>query len=103
MSMKSAYTDIWDKRFKKKDTIVSREIAGEYFLVPIRGKLADMQKIFTLNPVAEYIWQELDNKNLNDICNGVVSAFEVGKEQAQSDIKEFIAELLEADLIEGIT
>jgi hypothetical protein len=98
--MNSAHTGIWGKRYKKKNTIVSREIAGEYFLVPIRGRLADMQKIFTLNPVAEYIWQELDNKNLNDICNGVVSAFEVGKEQAESDIKEFISELLESDLIE---
>lgn len=93
-------SDIWGKVFKKNENIVSRKIAGELILVPIRGKLADMQTIFTLNPVAEYIWQELDNKNLNDIRNGIVSAFEVEKEQAESDVKEFIAELLEADLIE---
>jgi hypothetical protein len=92
-------SELWSKVFKKNDNIVTRRIADELFLVPVRGELANMQKIFTLNPVAEYIWQELDRKNLNDICGGVTSAFNVKKEQAESDIQDFIAELLEADLI----
>jgi hypothetical protein len=92
-------SEIWTKVFKKNNNIVTRRIADELFLVPIRGELANMQKIFTLNPVAEYIWQELDSKNLNDICSGVTSSFNVQKEQAESDIQYFIAELLEADLI----
>jgi len=92
-------SEIWNKVFKKNNNIVARRIADELFLVPIRGELANMQKIFTLNPVAEYIWQELDNKNLNDICGGVTSAFNVKKERAESDIQEFISELLDADLI----
>jgi hypothetical protein len=91
---------MWDKIFRKNEQIVSRNIAGELFLVPIRGKLADMQQIFTLNPVGEYIWQELDNqKRLKDICNGVISNFKVEKEQAESDISDFIHELLDSDLI----
>ena len=91
---------MWDKIFRKNDQLVTRKIAGELFLVPIRGKLADMQRIFALNPVGEYIWRELDNrKSLRDICNGVIAAFEVEKEQAQSDIADFIGELLDADLI----
>ena len=92
--------DIWHKVFKKDENIVARKIAGEFFLVPIRGKLADMQKIFTLNPVAEYIWQEIDNqKSLPDICNGIMSAFHVKKDQAESDVREFVTELLAEDLI----
>ncbi len=100
--MKSVYnlsSDILSKVFKKNDNVVSRRIAGEFLLVPVKGKLADMQRIFTLNPVAEYIWQGLDEKNLNDICNGVVSTFEVKREQAEKDIREFIEELLDSDLI----
>ncbi len=92
--------DIFSKVFAKKDNIVSRKIAGELFLVPVSGKLADMQRIFTLNPVAEYIWEEMDNKkDLNEICNGVVSSFEIERKQAESDVGEFITELLDADLI----
>ncbi len=92
---------IWDNVYKKKDDIVSREIAGEAILVPIRGKLVDMQKIFSLEDVAEYIWQNLDGKNrLSDISSRVLQAFDVEKERAETDLLEFIDELLNAELIE---
>ena len=91
--------DIWEKVYKKSADVVSRKIAGELFLVPIRGNLADMQHIFTLNPVAEYIWLELGEKRLCEIRDGVMADFEVVKEQAETDIRDFIAELLEEDLI----
>jgi hypothetical protein len=94
------HAHMWDKIFRKNEQVVSRKIAGELFLVPIRGKLADMQQIFTLNPVGEYIWQELDNqKSLKDICKGIIATFKVEKEQAESDIADFIHELLVSDLI----
>ena len=84
----------------KAEEVVHRKIAGETILVPIRGKLVDMQKIFSLNPVAEHIWEQLDGKmKVSDIRNGVLAAFEVGKKQADTDIQEFITELINADLI----
>lgn len=95
--------EIWWKIFKKKKEIVSREIAGETILVPIRGKLADMQRIFSLNPVAEYIWNQLNGKrNLQEISDSIPSVFDVGKEQVDADVQEFIAKLLKEDLITGV-
>ncbi len=92
--------EIWGKIFKKKNEIVSREIAGETILVPISGKLADMQRIFSLNPVAEYIWNQLNGKrNLQEISDSIPSVFDVNKEQVYADVHEFIAELLKEDLI----
>jgi len=92
--------EIWGKIFKKKKEIVSREIAGETILVPISGKLADMQRIFSLNPVAEYIWNQLNGKrNLHEISDSIPSVFDVNKEQVYADVQEFIAELLKEDLI----
>jgi hypothetical protein len=92
--------DIFGKRFKKTGEIVSRSIAGETILVPVSGKLADMQRIFALNPVAEFIWKRLDGeKNLSTIHNEIVEHFEVGKEQAETDMQEFISELLKEKLI----
>lgn len=86
--------------FRKNEDIVTRKITGELFIVPVRGKLADMQRIFTLNPVAEYIWDSLDGRtSLEAIRKGVVSAYEVPEDQAASDINDFIRELLDADLI----
>jgi len=90
---------LWDKDFRRNGDIVSRKIADEMFLVPVRGNMADMQRIFALNPVAEFIWQNLEKKNLSDICKEVISNFDVSQQQAEEDINEFISELLEADLI----
>ena len=59
-----------------------------------------MQKIFTLNPVGEYIWRGLDEqKRLNDIRDDVMAHFDVENKEAESDIRDFIGELLEAGLI----
>jgi hypothetical protein len=91
--------DIWGKVFRRSDNIVSRKIAGDLFLVPIRGNLADMQRLFSLNPVAEFVWHNLDTKTLHGICDEVVSSFEVKREEAESDIRDFIAELFKANLI----
>lgn len=88
------------KTFKKKDEIVNRSIAGETILVPIKGRLADMQRIFTLNPVADFIWKNCDGiKSIEDICDGILENFEIDREQADADIREFIGELLKEGLI----
>jgi hypothetical protein len=92
---------IWEKALRKKEGIVSRKIAGETILVPISGDLADMQKIFTLNSLAEFIWDRLDGRRLSDIRKEILSTFEVGQEQADTDIREFVGALLDAGLITG--
>jgi hypothetical protein len=90
----------YNKIFIRNRDVVSRKIAGELFLVPVKGKMADMENIFTLTAVAEYIWDRLDGqKSLNEILNNVVDRFDVEHEQAESDIREFIMELIGAGLI----
>jgi len=89
-----------DKVFKRNEDVVSRKIGGEMFLVPVRGKMVDMENIFTLTSVAEYIWDRLDGqKSLNDILNDVICRFDVEQEQAETDLREFIIELSGAGLI----
>jgi len=93
---------LWGACFKQEDHVVTREIVGETILVPIRGKLADMQRIFTLNEVGAYIWTHLDgSRDLEEICQGLETKFDVRREQAESDLNEFVSELLEAELILG--
>lgn len=89
-----------DKVFKKQADIVYRKIAGEVILVPIRGNLADMQRIFALNRVAEYIWQKIDGqKALSVIGHELAGAFEVSKDVASADLVKFVQQLSEAKLI----
>jgi hypothetical protein len=96
--------DIWGKAFKIRKEIISREIAGETILVPIKGKLANMQRIFAVDNVAEYIWQQLDgHRKMADIRDGVIDLYDVGKEQARKDVLDFIEALKGADLISEVT
>ena len=46
-----------EARYQKDASIVSREIAGEVILVPIRQNMGDMESIFTLNETASRIWE----------------------------------------------
>jgi hypothetical protein len=88
------------KMLNVRKEIVSREIAGETLLIPISGKLANLQRIYSLNPVAECIWKQLDGKKtLQEISESVLSVFEVERTQADGDIQEFVAELLKEGLI----
>jgi hypothetical protein len=83
--------DNWSRIYQREKNIVSREIAGETILVPIRGKLADMQNIFTLNTVGAYIWDQLDGtKSLVQILESLLDHFEVSRQEAEKDILEFI-------------
>jgi hypothetical protein len=94
MPIDNSGDDIRMKVFEKTDNIVARRIAGELFLVPISGDLANMQRIFTLTAVAEFIWEKLDGRmDLNDIRRNVLDRFDVPEEQAEADIKEFVTEL----------
>ena len=104
MPVDNSGDDIRIKVFEKTDNIVSRRIAGELFLVPISGDLANMQRIFTLTAVAEFIWEKLDGRmNLNDIRRDVLARFDVPEKQAEVDINEFVTELLKEGLAKEAT
>jgi len=61
-----------------------------------------MQRIFALNPVGEFIWDEIDgSKTLQQISEDIRSRFDVTREDANADLEAFIAELLKEGLIEG--
>ncbi len=80
--------------------VIDRQVLGETLLVPIRGDLADLQRIFALNPAAEYIWAQLDGEHdLAAVADGLAARFEVEPAQAKSDVAEFLAELRAAGLV----
>ena len=94
---------ILKKVYKKREEIVSRNIADETILVPIRGKLADMQRIFSLNPVADFIWKKLDKEMpLERILDQIPIEFQVNEETAREDLFEFINDCIAADLLEQV-
>lgn len=93
-----------DTVYRKKEKVIARNIAGEDLLVPVRGSLADMQKLFVLEGVGEFIWENLDGrKTVKDILGDLLGSFDGEREQVEKDLVEFVAGLKEADLIEEVS
>lgn len=89
-----------DRVFQPRPEMVTREIAGEVLLVPVRGKLAQLQQIFVLNPVGAYIWRQLDGeRNLSAIHGGLIDRFDVTEREAEADLFEYLGALEDAGLV----
>jgi hypothetical protein len=83
------------------ENVVRREIAGEVFLIPIRGRLADLHRLYVMDPVGDWIWEHLDGTRSRDEMVSVIrDRFSVDPDQAAADLDDFIQELWEAGLLE---
>jgi len=86
--------------FVKKGDFVTRVIADETILVPVRGRVGDLNAIYNFNEVGTYIWERLDSgSDVGEIAEAVAGEFEVTPGEAQSDTREFVASLESAGLI----
>lgn len=83
----------------KKYTFVKREIAGDYFLVPVGEAAKKYCGLFELNEIGAFIWDRLE-KNPNKIINDILSEYEVSNEQAKKDLDDFLEYLLSLGIIE---
>lgn len=89
-----------DKVYSKSNSIVSRKIADEFILVPIRQNVGDLESIYTLNETAACIWELIDGKmKVEKIKEKLIEEFEVTPEEAEKDIVEHLMQLEEIKAI----
>jgi hypothetical protein len=87
--------------FRKSGEHVTRTIAGETLVVPIRAAAADLDSIYVFNDTGAAIWTLLDTpRGLEDIARAVADEFEVTSEAARGDVVRFLQMLHEAGLVE---
>src|SRR5208283_4354510 len=87
--------------FVKKGEFVTRNIAGETLVVPVRGRVGDLDAIYNLSDVGSFIWDHIDGQaTVLQIVQGVCAEFDVAPETAETDALQFIADLQRAGLIE---
>lgn len=91
-----------DQLFLRSRSVVSRVIAGETLIVPVRGKVGDLASIYSFNSTGTLIWQLLDApRRLDELVDAVEQEYEVARDQAESDVKHFLNDLFLADLVEA--
>ena len=90
-----------DAIYAMRGEAVVRQLLGEWFLVPVRTTPADFRAIFALNEVGATVWQSLDGaRPLSAVLDAVVERFEVTREEAERDLREFLVQLEGAGLVE---
>jgi hypothetical protein len=79
----------------KKNNIAYRIIDEEAVIVNLKKST-----FHTLNPVATFIWEQIDGKTtLSDIANRLSQEFEIDRETSENDCKDFINDLLDNDIV----
>jgi hypothetical protein len=85
---------------KKADGFVSRTIAGDVIIVPVRGGVGDLEAIFTLNGVGATIWNLIDGLTpIDRLASALASEYEIAEPAAAADVREFLALLADKGLL----
>jgi hypothetical protein len=92
--------NILEKAFVKGDDLMTRNIAGEALIVPVRNRVGDLSSIYTLNEVGARVWQLVDGKTpLTEIVRAITGEYEVTPDEAAADILELIQDWETAGLV----
>jgi hypothetical protein len=78
---------------------VTRRIGKETIIVPVAGRVADLESVYTLNEVATRIWELLDTpRTANEIAKLVAADYDAAEHEVARDVAEFVAMLEERGL-----
>lgn len=92
-----------NKRYRRAPSMVSRQIADEHILVPIRQHANDLGDIYALNELAGYVWDLLDGeRRLIDILEHILDDFDVTPDEAQRDLITLIQQYESIDAVETV-
>jgi hypothetical protein len=83
-----------DEVFAQSERMVGRRIVDEYLLVPIVGRSADVEAIYTLSPIAAFIWERLDGRTPGEtIVRAIAARYDVEDRMAAEDYRTFLSQL----------
>jgi hypothetical protein len=82
------------------DSLVTRDLAGEKIVVPVRGKVGDLNSIYTLNEVANAIWLLIDGKrSIAEIVERLEQEYHVDPTTLANDVCRVLDELSSEGLV----
>jgi Coenzyme PQQ synthesis protein D (PqqD) len=91
------------RHYRKESGLVTRSIAGETIIVPVRRGVGDLDSIYTLNEVGTRIWQLLEaGPATPEIARVLSREFEVDERVAEADVEAFLGSLLSSRLVRAV-
>jgi hypothetical protein len=90
-----------DQVYTRSERMVGRRIAGEFVLVPIVGRGADVEAIYNLNGLGAFVWERLDGTSSGAaVVQAILSRYEVAPDTARHDYGVFVRQLQSIHAIE---
>jgi hypothetical protein len=75
-------------------SFVTRRIATETVIVPVSGKVGNLESVYTLNEVGSFVWELIDGRRTAQaIVEEVCARYEVLPGQAARDVDELLESL----------
>lgn len=79
---------------------ILREVAGSFVVVAIGDKIKEFNGIINLNETGAFIWRQLEKEATEqELVEKLLEEYDIDKETAQRDVKEFIHKIQEAGLL----
>jgi coenzyme PQQ synthesis protein D (PqqD) len=92
-----------EETYIRSSAVVSRLIAGETLVVPVRGKVGDLASIYSFNDVGTTIWAAMAHPtSINTLVDLIESEYEVSHERAVQDVENFLEEMQTAELVMAV-
>lgn len=87
--------------FVRSRAVVSRVVAGETLIVPVRGKVGDLASIYSFNETGSLIWKILDTpRTFPEVVSAVAEEYDEDAERVRPDVMRFLEEMRAASLVD---
>ncbi|MBQ3182431.1 MAG: PqqD family protein [Clostridia bacterium] len=88
---------------KINENFVLRQIADTWVVLPLGDTTLDFNGMMTLNETGSFLWSILEKGcQQAELVNALLNEYDVTKEQAETDVEEFLNKLRNIDCLEEL-
>lgn len=86
---------------KIKPGFLLKEVANSYVIVPTGSNIVDFSAMITINETGAFLWNSIvDGITEEELTQKLLHEYDVDKETATADVKEFVSVLVDKKVIE---
>jgi hypothetical protein len=86
--------------FTRDAASVTRRIAGETVVLPMREDVVDLDALYTLNETGSFVWELIDGqRSVGALVEAMVEAYAVDGDLAAADIAHLVTSLRDEGLL----
>lgn len=84
-----------EARYERNPDYIFRKVVDELVLVPIHQDVADMDCIYTMNPVGAFVWERLDQPATRaELQTAMLGEYDAEPRAVAADLESFLREMV---------